>query len=79
MWCKNVMQSKNTSIELYKIILNTYLYGSLWVYKAVNSLTGNTGLASKHSFSKKYRQMKRSSSPRAELLLFVFFVLVPMG
>ena len=26
MRCKNVMQSKNTSIELYKIILNTYLY-----------------------------------------------------
>ena len=25
MRCKNVMQSKNTSIELYKIILNTYL------------------------------------------------------
>ena len=27
MRCKNVMQSKNTSIELYKIILNTYLIG----------------------------------------------------
>ena len=26
MRCKNVMQSKNTSIELYKIILNTYLF-----------------------------------------------------
>ena len=26
MRCKNVIQSKNTSIELYKIILNTYLF-----------------------------------------------------